>query len=222
MPTTLRVFLAPDSNLLVLGVPMPNGEPNAFLNLLIVVCLLWGIVKIPGLMRRYVTQSRPNPVGTVLRVVLVQQLTRGISRVLRRARRPLRPAGRAAGGEAGTGGANRPWPVRPGSGSGSRGRAGRQTRTARSGSGTARLSGPAPSAGGTGGGAAGLRRPVRPLHPGRSRCRSAFVVGVCWSSMLCCAAQAWARVARVVQLLCVPFSAQSTKSGLASDRSKLS
>jgi hypothetical protein len=51
---------------------------------------------------------------------------------------------------------------------------------------------------------------------------SAFVVGVCWSSMLCCSVQAWAHVAGVVQLLCVPFSAQSTKSGLASDRIKLS
>ncbi|WP_426502839.1 hypothetical protein ACPPVO_35075 [Dactylosporangium sp. McL0621] len=160
--TTLRVFLSPDSNLPVLGVPTLNGEPNAFFNLLIVLCLLWGIVKIPGLMRRYVTQSRPSAVGTVLRVVLVQQLTRGISRVLRRARRPLRPTGRAAGGEAGAGGANRPWPVRPGGGGASRSRAGGQVRTARSGSGAARLSGPAQPAGGRGGGAAGPRRPVRP------------------------------------------------------------
>ena len=28
------------------------------MNLLIVLCLLWAIVKIPALMRRYVTQSR--------------------------------------------------------------------------------------------------------------------------------------------------------------------
>jgi hypothetical protein len=40
------------------------------MNLLIVVCLLC-VVKIPGLMRRYVTQSKPNALGTVLRVVLI-------------------------------------------------------------------------------------------------------------------------------------------------------
>ncbi|WP_433221877.1 conjugal transfer protein TrbL family protein [Dactylosporangium sp. CS-047395] len=125
---TLRVFLSPDSNLAVLGVPMPNGEPSALLNLLIVVCLLWGIVKIPGLMRRYVTQSRPGALGTVLRVVVVQQLSKGISRALGGPRRAVRGAGRAAGGGggAGAGGSDRPWPVRPAGGApGARRAAGR-------------------------------------------------------------------------------------------------
>jgi hypothetical protein len=69
---------------------------------------------------------------------------------------------------------------------------------------------------------AGRRRDRRRLRRALHTAFSAFVVGVCWSSMLCCSVQAWAYVAGVVQLLCVPFSAQSTKSGLASDRIKLS
>jgi hypothetical protein len=94
--TTLTIFLNPNANLPVLG--LPGG---AVTNLLIVVCLLWGVVKIPGLMRRYVTQGRPSAVGVILRVVLVQQLTRGISRALRSGRRAApvaRPAPRAASG----------------------------------------------------------------------------------------------------------------------------
>ncbi|GIF69366.1 hypothetical protein Ais01nite_74010 [Asanoa ishikariensis] len=109
--TTLAVFLSPQSNLRVLGLPIPNGEPNTVLNLLIVICLLWGVVKIPGMMRRYVTQSRPSAMGTILRVVLVQQLTRGISRAFGSGRGAARAAGRAGGG---AGGASRPWPVRSG------------------------------------------------------------------------------------------------------------
>ncbi|WP_422733085.1 conjugal transfer protein TrbL family protein [Micromonospora sp. WMMD558] len=111
--TTLRVFLNPDSNLRVLGLPIPGGEPAAVMNLLIVVCLLWGVVKIPGLMRCYITQTRPNAMGMILRVVLVQQLTRGISRAFSGGRSATGAAGRAgrAGGGASAGGANRPWPV---------------------------------------------------------------------------------------------------------------
>jgi hypothetical protein len=84
--TTLTVFLNPDANFPVLGLPTPGGESGAVMNLLIVVCLLWGVTKIPALMRRYVTQSRPGAAGTVLRVVLVQQLTRGVSRAFGRGR----------------------------------------------------------------------------------------------------------------------------------------
>ncbi|WP_349876316.1 hypothetical protein ABIH81_19455 [Micromonospora sp. HUAS YX12] len=111
--TTLRVFLNPDSNLRVLGLPIPGGEPAAIMNLLIVVCLLWGVVTIPGLMRRYITQTRPNALGMIVRVVLVQQLTRGISRAFGAGRSTARAAGRVGGGVggAGAGGANRPWPV---------------------------------------------------------------------------------------------------------------
>ncbi|WP_203862817.1 hypothetical protein [Plantactinospora mayteni] len=120
--TTLRVFLAPDSNLLVLGLPVPGGEPAAVMNLLIVVCLLWGVVKIPGLMSRYITRTPPNPMGMILRVVLVQQLTRGISRAFSGGRNAARAAGRA--GAAGAGGVNRPWPVHSGGGGGGQPRPG--------------------------------------------------------------------------------------------------
>ncbi|WP_327041319.1 hypothetical protein OG400_29440 [Micromonospora ureilytica] len=115
--TTLRIFLAPEANLAVLGLP---GDPGAVMNLLIVVCLLWAVVQIPALMRRYVTQSRPNPMGTILRVVLVQQLTRGLSRAVG----SRGGAGRAVGGRGGgpgvtgVGAAARPWPVNTGGGGG--------------------------------------------------------------------------------------------------------
>lgn len=102
--TTLTVFLSPDANLQVLGMP---GQGNAVLNLLIILCLFWAIVKIPGLMRRYVTQSKPNVFGMVLRVVVVQQLTKvlrlgGVGRGARTA-----GAGRGRGQRQLTG-----WPVR--------------------------------------------------------------------------------------------------------------
>jgi hypothetical protein len=108
--TTLTIFLAPDANLPVLGLP---GDPGAVMNLLIVVCLLLGVIKIPKLMSRYITQSKPSAVGTILRVVLIQQITQGLRRGLN-VGRGTRPA-RGAGG-AGSAAANRPWPVRSGGG----------------------------------------------------------------------------------------------------------
>jgi hypothetical protein len=110
--TTLTIFLNPATNFPVLGLPIPGGEPGAVMNLLIVVCLLWGIVNVPALMRRYITQTRPSAMGMILRVVLVQQLTRGISRAFSggrgasRAAQVARPAaGRAPRAASG-------WPTR--------------------------------------------------------------------------------------------------------------
>jgi len=106
--TTLTIFLNPNTNLPVLGLLLPGGDPGAVMNLLIVVCLLWGVIKVPALMRRYITQTRPSAMGMILRVVLVQQLTRGISRAFSsgrgaaRAVPAARPAARAASG----------WPTR--------------------------------------------------------------------------------------------------------------
>src|SRR6266498_2576268 len=62
-----------------LGLPM---DPGGIVNLFIVVILLWTTVKIPGLVRRYVTQGgrTPNFLGMIVRVVIVQQLTRGLGR----------------------------------------------------------------------------------------------------------------------------------------------
>nr|BFE56366.1 hypothetical protein GCM10020063_008920 [Dactylosporangium thailandense] len=87
--TALSVFLNPDANVPQLG--LPNDTTGTF-NLFIVLCLLWVVVKIPGLMRRFATSGGGhNVAGTILRMVLIQQLTR----VLRR------PFGRPGGGRAG-------------------------------------------------------------------------------------------------------------------------
>jgi hypothetical protein len=107
--TTLSIFLSPDTNLPVLGLP---GDPGAVMNLLIVVCLLWGVIKVPALMRRYITQSRPSATGTILRVVLVQQLTRGVSRAFSGGRGVSRAVQVARPAVRGTGRAAAGWPTR--------------------------------------------------------------------------------------------------------------
>jgi hypothetical protein len=114
--TTLTIFLNPRTNLRVLDLPADGGT---LMNLLIVVCLLWGVIKIPGLMRRYVTATRPSPAGTIVRVFVVQQLTRGLTRALHAGRHAsaVRTAGSAsrAGSRAasrGGSGAASGWPTR--------------------------------------------------------------------------------------------------------------
>src|SRR6266545_3508807 len=71
--TALRIFLDPNANVPSLGLPK---DPTGVLNLFIVACLLWVVVKIPGLMRRYVTRGggQHNVAGLIVRMVLVQQL----------------------------------------------------------------------------------------------------------------------------------------------------
>jgi hypothetical protein len=71
----LTVFLDPAS-----AIPTQVGiDGGALLNLLVLVVLLWTTVKIPGLMARYVTRgSSANLATSVLRLVVVQQLTRGL------------------------------------------------------------------------------------------------------------------------------------------------
>lgn len=62
----------------VLGLPV---EPGGVLNLFIVIVLLWTTVKIPALAGRWVGQGgrgATNVLGAVVRVVVVQQLTRSI------------------------------------------------------------------------------------------------------------------------------------------------
>src|SRR6266498_3369088 len=65
--------------LAALGLPV---DPFGFINLFVVIVLLWTTVKIPSLVRRYVTQGgrTPNFLGMIVRVVIVQQLTRGLGR----------------------------------------------------------------------------------------------------------------------------------------------
>jgi hypothetical protein len=104
----LSVFLDPNANLTDLGLP---ADPSGVLNLFIVACLLWAVVKIPGMMRRYITGGGRSGVGGyVLRVLVVQRLTNGLLRGLRG------PAPSRTG-------PSRPGPSRPGAalGRGSRG-----------------------------------------------------------------------------------------------------
>jgi hypothetical protein len=80
-------WMLTDTHTMFPELPMA-GDPFVVLNLLIVVVVLWTTVKIPGLMRRYVTTAGrgPNVLGTVVRVVVVGQLSRsipGLSRVAR-------------------------------------------------------------------------------------------------------------------------------------------
>lgn len=118
---TLTVFLDPRANLSALGLA---GDRNSLMNLLIVLCLLWATLRIPALMRRYVTRSTPSHAATVLRVMLTQQVTRGLTRGLGRAAgkggRPVRRAGTPTSSAASGGGAPRAGqaPLRPPAGAG--------------------------------------------------------------------------------------------------------
>jgi hypothetical protein len=92
---TTLVFLSPQSDLPALGLP---GNAGTVMKLLVVLCLLWAILKIPAMMRRYVTTSSPSQAGTIVRVLLMQQLTRGLSRAGRGgAARSAAAAGRGLG-----------------------------------------------------------------------------------------------------------------------------
>jgi hypothetical protein len=107
--TALTVFLNPQVNLPAIGLP---GNAGAVMNLMIVLCLLWAIVKIPSMMRRYVTKSSPSQAGTVVRVLLMQQLTRGLSRAVGKSGAARNAAaGRAASSGIGGRGPDRPWPT---------------------------------------------------------------------------------------------------------------
>jgi hypothetical protein len=79
------MLLDPAHLLPVFGLPV---EPGGILNLLIVIVLLWTTVRIPGLVRRYVTQGgrSPNFLGMIVRVVVVQQLSRAVPGLGRAAR----------------------------------------------------------------------------------------------------------------------------------------
>ena len=76
--TGLSILLDPNANLPALGLP---HEPSVTFNLFIVLCLLWMTVRIPGLVRRYVTggNRQRSALGSILRFVILQQLTRGLA-----------------------------------------------------------------------------------------------------------------------------------------------
>ncbi|GIJ64884.1 hypothetical protein [Virgisporangium aurantiacum] len=103
LSTTMMIFLDPRTNNDALGVPQ---DPTGTIRLFIVVCLLWVTIRIPGLMRRYVTRggSGPNVVGMVLRMVTIQRVT-GLLRLPVTGRAAAGAAGRAASATAGRAGA---------------------------------------------------------------------------------------------------------------------
>lgn len=71
-------MLTDKSNMLfAFGLPGDGGVMNLF----VIMVLLWTTVKVPGLMRRLVSQGggkQPNVLGAVIRVVVVQQLSRAV------------------------------------------------------------------------------------------------------------------------------------------------
>jgi hypothetical protein len=77
----------------MLGIP---NDPGSVINLFVVVILLWVTVKIPGMVRRYATQGGrgPNFLGAVVRVVIVQQITRNLPGTGRLAGRAVRAVAR--------------------------------------------------------------------------------------------------------------------------------
>ncbi|MFC4148023.1 conjugal transfer protein TrbL family protein [Micromonospora mangrovi] len=68
----------PDHLLPVLGLPV---EPGGVINLFVVMVMLWTTLRVPALMRRVVSTSGgggTNMVGSAVRVILVQQVTRAV------------------------------------------------------------------------------------------------------------------------------------------------
>jgi hypothetical protein len=94
--TTLSIFLNPKANVPSLGLPK---DPTGTFNLFVVVCLLWVTVRIPGLVRRYVT--RDGGQRTVAAVFVRMVLLNHLSRLLRaplRSRRAATSRSAAGGG----------------------------------------------------------------------------------------------------------------------------
>jgi hypothetical protein len=95
--TALMFLLDPATDLSILGFQDTSG----LLTLLIVVVLLWVTVRIPSLIRAYLSQagSRHNILGALVRLVIAQQVTRGLSRALYSSTSGrVTGAGRAPGG----------------------------------------------------------------------------------------------------------------------------
>jgi hypothetical protein len=75
--TGLAVFLAPDAQLPSLLPVLASSQVG---NLLVLLVLLLVCVKIPGLMRRYVLRGGGGSGARIVGVLVLQQLTRGITR----------------------------------------------------------------------------------------------------------------------------------------------
>lgn len=79
---SLSIFLAPGADLTRYGMP---PDPSGLLGLFIVAVLLWMTVRIPALVSRYLTQSggRQNMFAALVRLVVVQHVTRGVGQAIR-------------------------------------------------------------------------------------------------------------------------------------------
>jgi hypothetical protein len=104
----LSIFLDPDANVAPLGIPRDSAGS---LNLFLVLCVLWVVIQIPGLMSRYVTAGGGgggrNVAGLIVRMVFMQQLTSMLRLPLRHGARGANratAAGIARGGRRGGGG----------------------------------------------------------------------------------------------------------------------
>jgi hypothetical protein len=156
--TALSVFLSPDANLPTLGIP---HDPTGTFNLFLVLCLLWVVIKIPALMRRYVTGGGGNNIaGLIVRMALVQQLTGMLRTPLRHSGGGGRRAASAAGGLRIRGGGGRGGPARPGGGGT------RLPQSLGSGAGPSGSRGQLPRPRGAGSGRVGVAWPTgRPVRP---------------------------------------------------------
>ncbi|MBM0255845.1 hypothetical protein [Micromonospora sp. 4G55] len=69
----------PDHLLPVLGLPV---DPGGLINLFVVMVMLWTTLRVPTLMRRYVSAGNSgrgvNMLGAAVRVIVVQQVTRSV------------------------------------------------------------------------------------------------------------------------------------------------
>ncbi|MEU8001538.1 hypothetical protein AB0B66_10295 [Catellatospora sp. NPDC049111] len=100
MHLAMQILLTPASNLPVLGMP---GDPGAVLNLLVAACILIGVIKIPGLMKRFALRGGGSSGGRVIGFLVLQQATRMLTGRLpgfgRKA--PMISPGRRTSGDAG-------------------------------------------------------------------------------------------------------------------------
>jgi hypothetical protein len=153
--TALVIFINPGANIPDLGLPQ---DPSGTFNLLIIACLLWAVLKIPAMMRRYVTHGGAghNVAGVMVRMLVVQHLAKVL-------RMPLRRTGSGGGGRvaAAAGGGH--------GGGGPGGGGSRPPQPLGGGSPAPASQGQPPRPGGAGRGRVGVAwptgRPVRPYTP---------------------------------------------------------
>ncbi len=135
MNVGLAVLLDPASARAGLALP---ADPKGLLLLLIVLVLLWTTIRVPAFVRTFLSQragGRPSVLGTIVRIAVVQQVTRGltagagqgVSRMVgaalggRGRRGPGRPTPGGPGRRGGGGGGGGSGAGGPGAGLGARG-----------------------------------------------------------------------------------------------------